>query len=206
MELYYFKTMNPRKVCATAKYLQLPMTFVELDPRRGEHKAPAHLSRNPNGRVPVLVDGEKRLWESAAIMAYLAIKAGSDLWPASDPERQVEVLRWVSWDICEFARHGSAFYFENHIKPTLLGAAPNPAALDAASPGFHQAASILEQHLTGREFVVGDRLTIADFCLGVLLPDAERYGLPVQGYPNIRRWNERLMRLDAWRDPWPTPQ
>lgn len=204
MELYYFKTMNPRKACATAKYLKSPVTFVELDPRRGEHTLPAHLKRNPNGRVPVLVDGDHHLWESAAIMAYLAVKAGSDLWPASDPSRQVEVLRWISWDICEFARHAGAFYFENQIKPALLGAKADPAALAAATPGFHKAAGILENHLHGRDFVVGDSLTVADFCIGVLLPDAERIGLPLADYPSIRRWHDGLMRIDAWRDPWPS--
>ena len=61
MQLYYFETMNPRKACATAKYLGLPITYVRLDPQKGEHKLPAHLARNPNGKVPVLVDGDLKL-------------------------------------------------------------------------------------------------------------------------------------------------
>ena len=85
MKLYYFETMNPRKACVTAKYLGSPVEYVRLDARKGEHKSPAHLARNPNGKVPVLVDGDKTLWESAAIMVYLANKAGSDLWPARGP-------------------------------------------------------------------------------------------------------------------------
>jgi glutathione S-transferase len=51
---------------------------------------------NPNGRAPVLVDGELKLWESAAIMMHLAIQAKDDLWPLSDPARQVEIVRWLS--------------------------------------------------------------------------------------------------------------
>src|SRR6187200_1860500 len=56
---------------------------------KGEHKAPTFLTINPNGKVPALEDGEMRLWESAAIMAYLADKAGSDLWPKD--ARQIDV-------------------------------------------------------------------------------------------------------------------
>jgi glutathione S-transferase len=202
MKLYYCETMNPRKACATAKHLDLPVEYLRVDLGKGEHKRPEHLARNPNGRLPVLVDGDQSLWESAAIMVHLAVKAGSDMWPR-DLSKQAEVMRWVSWNSCEFAPHASTFYWENQIKPSLLKAAPNPDALRAAAPRFHQAARILDAHLQGRDFVVGERLTIADFCLGVLLPDAQAIELPVAEYRNIARWHDGLMSLDAWRDPWP---
>ena len=95
MKLYYAETMNPRKACAVAKYLGSPVEYVRVDLSRGEHRTPAFLAENPNGKVPVLVDGDVHLWESTAIMAHLAVKAGSDLWPA-DAASQVEVLRWLS--------------------------------------------------------------------------------------------------------------
>jgi glutathione S-transferase len=202
MKLYYCETMNPRKACATAKHLGLPVEYQRIDLGRGEHKLPDHLARNPNGRLPVLVDGDQSLWESAAIMVHLAVKAGSEMWPR-DGSKQAEVMRWVSWNTCEFAPHASAFYFENDIKPRLLNAPPNVEALRAAAPRFHQAARILDGHLQGRDFVVGDALTIADFCLGVLLPDAHSIELPVDEYRNIARWHDGLMALPAWRNPWP---
>jgi glutathione S-transferase len=204
MKLYYCETMNPRKACATAKHLGLPVEYRRVDLGKGEHKLPEHLARNPNGRVPVLIDGDQSIWESAAIMVHLAVKAGSDMWPR-DLSTQAEVMRWVSWNTCEFAPHAGAFYFENHIKPWLLNAVPSKDALRAAEPRFHQAARILDAHLQGRNHVVGDDWTIADFCLGVLLPDAQSIELPVAEYRNIARWHDRLMTLDAWRNPWPEP-
>ena len=173
MQLYYFETMNPQKACATAKYLGLPVTYVRLDPQKGEHKRPEHLARNPNGKVPVLVDGELTLWESVAIMAHLSNKAGSDLWPAHDPAAQVEVLRWLSWDAFQFVRFTGVFYFEHCIKPMLGLGAPDSKALAVAAGGFHESAHILDQHLSTRTFLLGDRLSIADFAVGMLLPQAE---------------------------------
>src|SRR5262249_34926569 len=81
MKLYYSETLNPRKVCAVAKYLNAPVEFVHVDLRQGEQRKPPFLAINPNGKVPALEDGDTKLWESNAIMAYLAHAAGSDLWP-----------------------------------------------------------------------------------------------------------------------------
>ena len=97
MKLYYFETINPQKACAVARYLDSPVEFVRVDLAKGEHKTPDYLAINPNGKVPALVDGDTKLWESNAIMCHLARKAKSDLWP-TDPIKQIEVLKWLSWN------------------------------------------------------------------------------------------------------------
>ena len=204
MKLYYAETMNPRKACAVAKYLESPLEFIRVDLSKGEHRAPAFLEQNPNGKVPLLVDGDLRLWESTAIMAHLAVKAGSDLWP-SDAVSQVEVLRWLSWDISHFSRHGSSLYFEHMIKPYLGLGEPNPAAVEEATSFFRRFAGVLDAHLATRDYLVGNRLSIADFGVGVLLPWAKEARLPVDDFANIQRWHERMMALPAWREPFPAP-
>lgn len=204
MKLYYAETMNPRKVCAVAKHLGSPVEYVRVDLSRGEQRTPAFLAENPNGKVPVLVDGDLHLWESTAIMAYLAVKAASDLWPA-DAAGQVEVLRWLSWDLSHFSRHGGSLYFEHMIKPYLGLGDPNTAAVEEATNFFRRFAAVLDAHLKDREYLVGDKLSIADFGVGVLLPWAEQARLPVGEFAHIRRWHERLMALPAWREPFPEP-
>jgi glutathione S-transferase len=204
-KLYYFETLNPRKVCAVAKHLALPLEYVRLDPLKGEHRTPDHIGRNPNAKVPVLVDGETRLWESLAIMVYLAGRAGSDLWPVGDAARQAEIVRWTSWDAMHFYPKAASFYFEHWVKARFGLGPASEAALAAATPGFHTAAKILDAHLEGRRFVVGDTLTLADVCLGGTLPYAEEIQLPIAAYAHIRRWHDRMMELPAWRDPWPSP-
>jgi glutathione S-transferase len=201
--LYYSDTLHPQKVCALAKHLGFPLDYVRVDLRRGEHKTPEHLARHPQGKVPVLIEGDTRLWESNAIMSWLCIRAGSELWPMRAPARQSEVLRWLLWDGFTFLPAAGSFYFEYYVKPRLGFGTPDPDALVAKTPAFHAAARLLDSELATREYVAGDQLSIADFSIGATLPHAESIHLPLGDYANIRRWHDQLMTLPAWRDPWP---
>lgn len=201
MKLYYFDVMNPRKVCALARYLELPVEFVHVNLGKGEHKTPAFLAMNPNAKVPVLVDGATTLWESNAILCYLADKAGSDLWPKD--ARQYEVLRWLMWDAAHFAPQAGTLYFEHIIKARFGMGGPDPAAVQKATEGFLRFAAVLEAHLHGRRYLVGDALSVADFALAITLPYAQQANLPLEAFPEIRRWHAQLNALPAWREPFP---
>jgi len=199
MKLYYCETLNPRKVCALARYLNSPVEFVHVDLRSGAHRKPDFLAINPNGKVPVLQDGDLMLWESNAIMCHLAKQAKSDLWP--EDERQIEVMRWLYWDANHFSRHGGALYFENLVKPALGMGAPDETAVQRATDFFHTFAGILDAHLKDRDFLIGGRLSIADFATAVCLPYAEGAKLPLEPYAEIRRWHAGLETLPAWQKP-----
>lgn len=201
MKLYYFDVLNPRKVCALARHLSLPVEFVHVNLGKGEHKTPAFLAMNPNGKVPVLVDGATTLWESNAILCYLASKAGSDLWPTD--ERQFEVLRWLMWDATEFAPQAGTLYFEHVIKSRFGIGEPDPAEVQKATEGFLRFAAVLEAHLRGRPYLVGDALSVADFAVAITLPYAQQAQLPLDGFPEIRRWHAHMNALPAWREPFP---
>jgi glutathione S-transferase len=204
MKLYYFETPNPRRPCAVAKYLGLPVDYVRIDLAKGEQKRPGFLAVNPNGKVPALEDGEVRLWESHAIMAYLSERAGADLWP-SDPRDQVEVMKWLNWDTAHFSRHAARLYFERYLKGRLAPGEPDPAEIEEATGFFKRFAGVLDDHLEGRRYVVGERLTIADFGLAAFLPHAEEAQLPLEGCGEVRRWYDAMTEIEAWREPWPAP-
>jgi len=204
MKLYYADTLNPRKACAVARHLELPVEFIHVALEKGEHRTPEFRAMNPNAKVPVLVDGERVLWESNAIMCYLAEKAGSDLWPRD--ERRIEVLRWLMWDATEFAPAAGTFYFEHIIKPRFLRSEADPAEIARVTPAFERYAAVLEAHLKGRDYLVGDGLTVADFAVGITLPYAEKAQLPLEGFPEVRRWHGRLKQLPAWLGPFPQLQ
>jgi glutathione S-transferase len=203
MQLYYFETMNPRKACFTAKYLELPVEYVRVDFAKGEQRLPAYLAINPNGRAPTLVDGELKLWESVAISAHLSRRAESDLWPLHDPGKLTEVLRWISWDAFHFEPHAGTFYFERYIKSLLNMGAPDLEKMRESEPLLRRSAAVLDAHLAGRKYLVGDGLTLADVCVGALLPLAEQIELPISEYTNLRHWHDRLMQIPAWREPFP---
>lgn len=201
-KLYYAETLNPRKACAVAKHLHSPVEFVHVDLGRGEHKSPAFAAMNPNLKVPVLDLGHGRtIWESNAIMCYLARFAGSDLWP--EDERQVEVMRWLQWDAQHFLPATGAFYFEYLIKPHFGIGEPDVKALERPGENFRKFGAVLNQHLAGRNYLVGDRPSVADFAVAITLPYAKAAHIPVAQFPEIERWHARLNELPAWREPFP---
>jgi glutathione S-transferase len=202
MRLHYADTLCPRLACAVARHLGSPVEFVRVDLARGEHKTPCFLALNPNGVVPVLEDGARVIWETSAITCHLATRAGSDLWPR-EPERQVEVIRWFSWAADHFTRAGGGLYFEHVIKPRFGLGAPDAAAVAEADAAFRRNAAVLEAHLDGRRWLLGEDLTLADFHVAAALPYAAEAGIPLRDFPRVARWHDRLDQLPAWRRPFP---
>lgn len=202
MQLYYSDTMMPQKVCAVARHLGSPVSFVPVDLGAGGHRTPAFRAMNPNGKVPVLVDSERVIWESDAIMMHLALRAGSSLWP-SDGDRQVEVMRWLSWAAHEFNPKAGALYFEHVIRPKF-GLGPVDAEAEAAAiKACRRMLALLDAHLQERDYLTGPDLTIADFSVAATLPWADEARIPVNDFPAVSRWNGRLMQLEAWREAFP---
>jgi glutathione S-transferase len=134
-------------------------------------------------------------------MAYLARAAGSDLWPRDD--RQIELTRWLSWNSEHFTRHAGVLYFQHIIKPAAFGSGPDPKAVEEATGFFRRFASVLDEHLRGRQYILGDTLTIADFAIAATLPYAEKARIPVDDFAEIERWHARVSELPAWREPFP---
>lgn len=201
MKLFYAEVLNPRKVCALAKHLNAPVEFVRVDLRKGEQMSPAFRARNPNAKVPVLQDGDTVLWETDAIMCHLAWHAGSDMWPRD--ARQIDVIRWLSWNQAHFNRFAGQLYFEYVIKAKYGVGEPNPAKVDEATKFFRIFGAVLNDHLKGRAYLLGDDLTIADFSVAATLPYAREARLPLAEFPAIERWHSRLDALPAWHDPFP---
>ncbi len=204
MKIYWIKAQAPRRVLAIVKYLGIKADLIEIDAAGGGLKAPDYVALNPNMKAPTLVDGDLVLWEASAIMAYLCIKAGSDLWPARDPIAQVEVLRWLSWNDCHWSPAVGPFYFEHIVKATFGLGAPDRPSLVPKVPNLVKFAGVLNDHLEGRSYVACDRLTIADFQLASMATDWREAEMPLEAFPNIVRWIDGLKRIPAWADPWPT--
>ncbi len=201
MKLYYFMTPNARKACATVKHLGFKPEYRLLDLGKGEQRSPEFLAINPNGRVPTLVDEGRAIWESNAIMYHLARKAGSDFWPRD--AREVDVIRWLSWDLAHFTRHTNTLFYEGVVKPQIGMGEPSKDILNDALAQFRHNAPVLERHLAGRTWVIGDAVTVADFALASYLPEAPVSGVPVAEFPNIGKWLARVMALPAMADPYP---
>src|SRR3546814_707414 len=198
MQIYWIRAQAPRRVLALVKHLGLDAEFIEVDLMAGGLKAADYARLNPNMKAPTLVDGDRVLWESSAIMAYLCIKAGSDLWPARQPAEQVEVLRWLSWNDGHWAPAVGPFYFEHIVKSTFKIGAPDREALKPALAELNRYAKVLDAHLHGRTYVALDRLTIADFQLASMAHYWRESEMPFEDFPNIvRRSEEHTSELQS---------
>ena len=201
IELYVFPP-SPRafKVMAVANHLGLDTAIRVVDLRKGDHKAPDFVALNPNMRMPVLRDGDFVLWESNAIMQYLAgRKPQSGLLP-TDERGRLDITRWQFWDASHWDPACAVFVFEHVVKPALLGInEPDAAALAKGAELFNRAAPVLDGQLKGRAYVTGATLTLADFALGASMIMAEAARYPLAPYGEITRWYAALRALPAWQ-------
>ncbi len=204
MKIYWIKAQAPRRVLALVKYLGLDAEFIQVDMMGGGFKKPNYVALNPNMKAPTLVDGDLVLWESSAIMAHLCIKTGSNMWPATTPAEQVEVLRWLSWNDNHWSVAVAPFYFEHIVKVTFGIGPPDREALKLKVADLLKYAKVLNKHLAGRKNVACGRLTIADFQLASMATDWRVSEMPLAEFPNIVRWLDELMRIPAWAHPWPS--
>jgi len=194
-----------RAVMMLIRELGLDVEFVTVDLMTGGHQAPEYVALNPNGIVPFLVDGDFQLGESAAILKYLAQKAGSDLYPA-EPRAQIRVDEAVSWFSTQFHE-----YF------CMMVCYPNMGVPHGAPPELLQAMmafgrehaprwlKVLDGHILGdRDYVTGDKASIADF-LGlafVLLGPVAAFDF--SPYPNIQAWVARMQARPAYEPTYAT--
>jgi glutathione S-transferase len=199
MRLYQHPmSANARAATMTALHLNAPVEFVYVDLQGQEQMQPAFLQMNPNHRVPVLEDGDFYLWESRAIMQYLAEKTpGQSLYP-SDARARADVNRWLFWSGQHFAPAIGIFFYENLVKAMIGRGAPDPVELKRGDGLFNEFAAVLDGHLADRKWISGSSLTLADLSIAAAYGCAAPGRAPVAWYANVQRWFARVQALDVW--------
>jgi glutathione S-transferase len=207
MRLYYNPLSgNSRRARIAALLLGTDLELALVDVPRGEQRQPPHLQRNPNGRVPVLDDDGFLLWESRAIIQYLADKTpGQSLYP-TDARARADVNRWLFWDAAHLAQGVAALVFERLVKRVTGRGEPDPIEIKRGEGILAQFLPVLEGQLAGKTWVAQDRITLADVSLGTTLALAAPAGIDLGMYPSIRAWHGRIRELDAWTATEPPPR
>ena len=199
MQLHTFVgAPNGRKVEAVINHLGLPVEIVYHDFLSGGLRTPDYLALNPNAKVPVLVDGAFTLWESMAILQYLADSAGSDALFPRDPQRRAEIVRWQSWEQSHFNRALGTLVFEGLIRPKLNMGPTNQALVEVAQTDLARYAPVLDRHLAGRRYLLGDAITLADYSMICLEPYKEAVTFDWSPYPAFNAYIERMRQVEAW--------
>ena len=200
MRLYYNPlSPNVRRVRLTAAVLGLELEERLLDFSKGEHKNPEYLALNPNGAVPTLVDGDFVLTESRSIMQYLASKKPESGLLPKDEQARADVTRWQFWDSSHFSPQLGTLAFEKMIKGMMGLGEPDATKVAEALTNFRRFAAVLEKRLQGKQYVVGNTLTVADLTLASSLMYAKQVEAPLSEFPNIQAWLSPIMALDGWK-------
>ena len=191
-------TFSPqcRKVMALASYLDSPVEVVLKEAGKFQQD-PAYLALNPNGKVPVLEDGNESVWESNIILRYLAEKAGRDLWP-KDAAAQREITKWQFWEASHLAPALLGVYFQRVIKKVLNLGEPDQALIEEKLGFSERFLKILDGELGKHDYVVGNQLSIADFSVGAIVETTSLSGIDISGYQHVQSWLERMCKLKGW--------
>jgi glutathione S-transferase len=200
MKLYMNSTSpNVRRVRLTAAVLGLQLEEKMLDFAKGEQKNPEYLALNPNGAIPTLVDGEFVLTESRAIMQYLASKKPESGLLPRDEQVRADVTRWQFWDSSHFSPQIGTLAFQRVLKQMFGMGEPDAGKVAEALTNFHRFAAVLNKRLEGKQYVVGDSLTLADLTLASSLMYAKQADVPVAEFPSVHAWFSRMSDMDAWK-------
>ena len=199
---YYYHPASPncRKVSAVIELLGTDVKYEFVDLFKGQQANADFQAINPNGMVPVLVDGGTTVLESNCILIYLAEKAGSDLW---SEETKLEILQWMFWEQSHFMYATGLLFFQRLIKP-MMGKEPDETRIEESMAKFRRHAKALDGHLAERKWLVGDAMTLADLAVAANLTFTKATKLPLEEYSNVQRWYGAIEELEAWKTTHPS--
>ena len=209
MKLYWSWFINPQKVRLALNELGLAHEIVQLRLLQGEQRRPEFLALNPNGKAPVLQDGNMTLWESNAILVYLGEKEAR-LWPTNTTSRGA-ALHWLFFESCHLADPIGTLWFSDFVaenahlpheekavavqnRARLFGEAKKAEAraqLDRFLP-------VVEHHLEHHPWMQGESFGLVDCCYGPQFDALMLSQTPLSAYPRVTDYVNRIRARPAW--------
>ena len=159
-------------------YEHVPTSF------RGDAQAPEYLQVNPNGRIPALVDGDLKLFESMAINLYLAKQYGQRLVP-QDPAGEARALQWSVWGISEIEPQQMQIVIQKLFTPQEKR---KPEIIAGATKALGRPLAVLNETLANSRYLLGEDFTIADLNLAGVMDIFNMIDFDVSPWPDVQRW------------------
>lgn len=180
---------NGYKARLLLAHLSLRYQYIPIDILRGESRTKEFLQKNLNGRIPVLeLDDGRHLPESNAILYFLS--QGSAYWPI-EPYAQAQVMQWLFFE--QYSHEPNIATPRFWLKTKVLEDTPfNRELLAQKQRAGNQALAVMNEHLAGRTFFVGERYTIADIALYAYTHVAGEGGFDLPQYPAVVSWLQRV--------------
>jgi glutathione S-transferase len=189
-------SINVQKVLWCCEELGVPYHRIDVGGPFGGNREPEYLRLNPNGLVPTISDGGFVLWESNAIVRYLAAKHGMGTLCPEDLAERADADRWMDWQM------GTLWA---DLRPAFIGLIRTPpenrdhASIAAAIRKTAESWAMLDAHLVGRDYVTGPAFTMADIPLGVTAYRWFSLEIERPPMPNLEAWYEQLCARSPYK-------
>ncbi len=206
IDLYYWPTPNGHKITLFLEEAGLPYTVIPVDIGAGDQFKPEFLAISPNNKMPAIVDrapadGAEPLsvFESGAILLYLAEKTGKLI--PTEPRARIEVLEWLFWQVGGLGPMlGQNHHFGTYAPEKI------PYAIERYERETRRLYGVLNTRLTGRTFIAGDTLSIADLASHPWVASHAQQKITLEDFPEVKRWFEAIaarpaaQRAYAWNE------
>jgi glutathione S-transferase len=174
---------------------ELRLDVENIVPAAGETKQPAFLGINPNGKVPALIEGDFKLFESFALSLYLAKKFGLRTLYPEDPQEEALVWQWTFWGLNELEKPLVSCLFDRVIKAE---AERDEAAAEKAEQSLQAPLGVLDRSLEGRDWLLGNQFTVADINLAAVVALAKGARVSLSAFRNVENWRDRALSRPAY--------
>lgn len=195
IEIYGDPRSSAGRVFLMLEELGLPYKRIPLDMRKKEHKSPEFLVLNPNGKIPCLKDQDYVIWESIAINQYLAEKYRPEMLGAT-PEEKGHVAQWSVWAMTELQPPLVDLLIQMIFVPEDKR---NHALIEKAKEKIPGLLHILDQALSGKDYLVANKFTVADINMASVVSILEHLHMEIAPYKEILSWMERVNSRPAFR-------
>jgi glutathione S-transferase len=201
IKLYSWPSSSGTRVAWALEELALPYEYVQLDPKKQEHRSSAVLAVNPHGKVPALTDGELKLFESGAILLYLGNRYGAakGLWPEPKGQAHADAVCWTVWAMTEIGTYMMQYLYHGLDSPVSY----KPEDRSKATAAYNRAQldrllDTLEGRLEGRDYLMG-AFSLVDVAAASWLLLGTQLGLPLGGRPRLAAWCTRCAERPAFK-------
>jgi len=201
IKLYSWSQSSGFRVSWALEELGVAYEYIELDPRKQEHRTPQYLAINPHGKVPGLVDGDLTLFESGAILLYLGEKYGVEkkLWPPGSGQARADATCWSVWGVADFGNYMMQYAYHGLDSPVSYKPADrSKACAEYNRSQFARGLDALQARLQGREYLLGS-FSLADIPAASYLQLGGLLGIKVDDHPRVADWLKRCSERPACR-------
>jgi glutathione S-transferase len=201
IKLYSWAHSSGTRVSWALEELSVPYEYIELDGKKLEHRAPRYLAINPHGKVPGLVDGELRFFESGAMLLYLGEEYGVEkkLWPAGSGQARADAMCWTVWAMADFGNHMMQYAYHGLDSPVSYKPEDrSKACAEYNHSQFVRGLDALQARLQEREYLLGS-FSLVDIPAASWLQLGGMFGIKLVSHPRVVDWLTRCSERPACR-------